>query len=241
MDWKETAFLKYVAVNKLMKEVESTKIAQLLLIEDKHIIDVYNALYPAPRIGESDVSQAQSTLSEVLARFDDYFTPKINVAMEAFKFNSIVQKEYQPFGEFETDLRRQIQHCDFKCGCGKSYQDRTLRDRIIIGVFDKTLQLKLLNSMDDLLDNVIEKCKIIEATIAIKVILQGEPANIMNIGHFSKFCKHSKDTRGTGNYDGFVENKLKSSVKGKSGGNKHLIIDGMMKVYYIIVKQVKMS
>lgn len=84
------------------------------------------------------------TLGDVIKAFDDYCLPRRNVAMEAFKFNMITQKEKQSFGNFETELRTQLQYCEFECtNCHTSYADRLLRDRIIVGVQDKKLATKV--------------------------------------------------------------------------------------------------
>ena len=113
----------------------------------------------------------QLTLELVLKKFDEYCLPRKNTTMETFKFNTIVQKDKQSFAEFETELRKQISYCEFNCKCGVSYEDRMLRDRIIIGVCDKNLQLKLLDGKNDPLKNVVEKCKTFEAATANKNIL----------------------------------------------------------------------
>lgn len=118
------------------------------------------------------------TLADVIKAFDDYCLPRRNVTMEAFKFNMIVQKEKQSFGNFETELRTQLQYCEFECtNCHTSYADRLLRDRIIVGVQDKKLQLKLLDGKDDPLGNVIETCKVFEAAAANKQLLDRKCGN----------------------------------------------------------------
>lgn len=115
--------------------------------------------------GDEEPNEQPRTLDIVLKAFDDYCVPRKNTAMESFKFNTIVQKEKQTFSEFETELRTQLQYCDFKCKCGSSYEGRMLRDRIIIGVHDKKLQLKLLDGKKDPLKKVIETCKIYKALL----------------------------------------------------------------------------
>lgn len=94
-----------------------------------------------------------------------------NIAMESFKFNTVFQKEKQSFADFETELRTQLRFCEFNCKCGVTYEHRMLRDRIIIGVHDKKLQLKLLDGKDDPLKKVIETCKVYEAANANKHLL----------------------------------------------------------------------
>lgn len=117
----------------------------------------------------------QRTLANVITAFDAYCLPRKNVAMEAFKFNMIVQKEKQTFADFETALRTQLAYCEFECSaCHASYADRMLRDRIIIGVQDKKLQLKLLDGKDEPLRNVVETCKIYEAAAENKQILDNK-------------------------------------------------------------------
>lgn len=117
----------------------------------------------------------QRTLDEVLQAFDRHCIPQKNVAMESYKFNGIMQKEKQSFAEFETELRTQLRRCEFSCTCGVSFGDRMLRDRIITGVFDKKLQLKLLDGRDEALTRVIEVCKTFEAANANKGILHNKP------------------------------------------------------------------
>ncbi|XP_055308635.1 uncharacterized protein LOC129572650 [Sitodiplosis mosellana] len=83
----------------------------------------------------------------------------------------MVQKERQPFSEFLTELRAQIERCEFNCTCGLSYESRMLRDRIITGVYDKKLQLKLLDGRDETLDRVVDICKTFESANVHKGIL----------------------------------------------------------------------
>lgn len=55
-----------------------------------------------------------------------------------------------------------------------------LRDQIIIVIFDKKLQLKLLDGRDDPLRNVIETCKVYEAAYANKEILDSRSPLTVN-------------------------------------------------------------
>lgn len=124
----------------------------------------------------------QRTLADVITAFDGYCLPRKNVAMEAFKFNMIVQKEKQSFADFETALRTQLAYCEYECAtCHSSYADRMLRDRIIIGVQDKKLQLKLLDGKDEPLRSVVETCKIFEAATENKQLLDNKAHHEMHV------------------------------------------------------------
>lgn len=57
-----------------------------------------------------------------------------------------------------------------------------LRDRVIIGIQDKTLQLKLLDSKEDQLKDVLEMCKTHEAASEHKKLLQRNDAHNVNSG-----------------------------------------------------------
>lgn len=196
--WKQS-FGIYLRANNKISESEENKIAIFLWLIGPRGVEIFNTLYPdkasadslfnvgvgVAANGDEDaafgdavenvVDELTLTLANVVASFDDYCLPRKNIAMEAFKFNTITQKERQAFTEFETELRTQIQFCEFKCQhCQTSYSDRMLRDRIIIGVQDKKLQLKLLDGRDDPLTKIVEICKVFEAASENKLILDGK-------------------------------------------------------------------
>lgn len=110
----------------------NTRIATFLWLIGRQGRDIYNTMFPndgtedgilgeeivvAPVGGENAepnqnaaVAVAnQPTLKDVLKAFDGYSIPKKNTTMGSFKFNNILQKEKQPFAEFGTELRKQIQ------------------------------------------------------------------------------------------------------------------------------------
>lgn len=189
--WKRT-FLMYMMATDKMEHTEPKKIATFLWLIGSRAMDIYNTLFPNdgttngilgnqipaveavenddPADEENDIDN-QRTLENILTAFDEYCIPRKNTTMESFKFNTIVQKEKQSFADFETGLRKQIQFCEYNCACGVSYEERMLKDRIIIGVYDKKLQLKLLDGKAQPLKNVIDTCKIFEAANANKVFL----------------------------------------------------------------------
>ncbi|XP_055913733.1 uncharacterized protein LOC129947257 [Eupeodes corollae] len=185
--WKRT-FLMFMMANGKMDEGEPTKIANFLWLIGPRAMEIYNTLFPndgtLPGIvgneqnpeevaeGEEAPPNIERTLNDVLQAFDNYCVPLKNVTMESFKYNTIVQREKQPFAEFETELRKQIQYCEFKCHCGASYEERMLRDRIIIGIADKKLQLKLLDGRNESLKTVVDTCKVFEAAYTNKKLLE---------------------------------------------------------------------
>lgn len=198
--WKRN-FMVYMIANGKIAEPETTKIATFIWLVGTQGANIYNTMFPndgshdsllgrvvieqvTPAIvgDNGEVIQQQATtqrvqqrsLDDVLRKFDEHCLPQKNVAMESYKFNMIVQKEKQSFNEFETELRTQLRRCEFSCACGASYEDRMLRDRIIIGVHNKKLQLKLLDGRDEPLTRVIETCKIYESANMNRGILDSK-------------------------------------------------------------------
>lgn len=88
----------------------------------------------AASAAEENRQNTSMQLKNVLEAFNGYCLPKKNLAMESFKFHTIVQKEKQIFAEFETELRTQLQYCEFECGtCKSSYADRQKTSIKIVG------------------------------------------------------------------------------------------------------------
>lgn len=191
--WKQQFYI-YMTATKKINEEEPNKIATFLWLIGEHGVEIYNTLFPNNRgastmFGEKKTENEKGRkLDDVISAFDSYCLPRKNLAVEAFKFNLIVQKENQPFAEFETNLRSQMAFCDYECtGCKLSYSDRMLRDRIIIGIKDNMLQLKLLDAKDEPLENVIEMCKTHEAASSHKQLLRNEDnSNLTKVNQYAE-------------------------------------------------------
>ncbi|KAJ6639343.1 hypothetical protein Bhyg_12087, partial [Pseudolycoriella hygida] len=65
--------------------------------------------------------------------------------------------------------------------CQATFDERMLRDRIIVGVYDKKLQLKLLDGRNESLADVIDKCKLFEIAHQHKNILDDKSSTVASI------------------------------------------------------------
>ena len=83
------------------------------------------------------------------------------------------------FQVYMMELRTQMQFCEFKCKCGILFEERMLKDRILFGISDQTLQLKLLTE-DKSAAEMIEACKAKEAALENKQLLEN-PSNRSDI------------------------------------------------------------
>ncbi|XP_036347348.1 uncharacterized protein LOC118756707 [Rhagoletis pomonella] len=211
LEWKnwKREFLVYMIAKDKNLQPESTKIATFLWLIGTKGANIYNTLFPndgshsllgtftAQRMIPATDTEAehgvteikQRSLEEVLQAFDNHCLPQKNVTMESYKFNNMSQKERQPFNEFLTELRVQLERCEYNCICGASYENRMLRDRIITGVCDRKLQLKLLDRRDENLERVVEMCKTFESVNANKDIL----ASKQSISAVASIASKEKD------------------------------------------------
>ncbi|XP_055523239.1 uncharacterized protein K02A2.6-like [Wyeomyia smithii] len=106
-----------------------------------------------------------------------------------------------------------------------------LRDKIIIGVQDKKLQLKLLDGKDEPLLKIVETCKIFEAAAENKQLLDRKVAqsdvvrhrryclaikvtcdSCGRLGHFKRFCRAARAVNDTNN----------QANRGKPGSSKQV-------------------
>jgi hypothetical protein len=94
---------------------------------------------------------------ELITLYDGYFEPKQNELISTFHFNNRVQEEDESFDSFYSEIRKLVKSCNFK-----ELEDRMLRDRIVMGVRDKKMQQKLLETSDLTLDRAVDRCRAAE-------------------------------------------------------------------------------
>lgn len=125
------------------------KCAMLLNLIGEEALDLFNTF----DLSEED----KKDYDKVMDAFEGYTSPKSNVVMERFKFNMRNQQHEEPFTNFLTDLKRLIKSCEFG-----DQQDSLLRDRIILGIADKSLQERMLREVDLSLEKIVKLCRATE-------------------------------------------------------------------------------
>lgn len=78
--------------------------------------------------------------AEVIKAFEEFCKPKQNEVYESFKFYNRNQEIGEPFDNFLLDVKKLVRNCGF------SEEERMLRDRIVLGTIDKSLQKRLLET-----------------------------------------------------------------------------------------------
>ncbi|XP_072390741.1 uncharacterized protein [Diabrotica undecimpunctata] len=152
--WKQK-FRIYLTASEKSASTEEVKIANLLNFIGDEGVDIYNTF----------TEDQQATLDKLIGAFDDYFLPKKIAPMETLKFHHLVQGNEQSIDQYLTDLKEQARLCEFKCTkatCGESYEDRMIRDQLIIGLTCNESQLRLLREQALTTEKILEYCKSIE-------------------------------------------------------------------------------
>ena len=87
---------------------------------------------------------ASKKYDELVKAMKDHLRPKPIVIAERFKFHRRNQNEAEMVAQYLAELRHLTEHCEFKA----DYLDEVLRDRLVCGLRNETIQRKLLTEAD---------------------------------------------------------------------------------------------
>ena len=87
----------------------------------------------------------------ILAKYDEHFVLKRNVIHERARFHQRNQKQGETVEFYVRILYELAEHCDFEAS-----RDQQIRDRIVIGILDKTVSQKLQLKSDLTLEAAIQ-------------------------------------------------------------------------------------
>lgn len=161
-DWKKR-FSRFRTATKLDKEDGPVQVSTLVYALGKEAENILSSFSYEDEEDESDYDV-------VLAKFDAYFIPRRNVIHERACFNQRVQRPGERAETFIRSLYELSEHCDFG-----TTREEHIRDRIVVGILDKTLsqRLQLIPSLT--LDKTVQEVRQSEEVKA-QVDQQGERA-----------------------------------------------------------------
>lgn len=157
MLWKQQ-FEFYAEATNLNEQPMRRQVAVFMTCIGLEALKIYNTF--------TLTAEQKNQLEYVKAAFEAKFIPKTNVRFERFILNKIVQKEYNDFEDFYLALQLQIKKCDY----GVLYNDDLLIDRIVFGINNDELRVKLFNIENLTLDKVVQMC--IDAEQCSKIFLE---------------------------------------------------------------------
>ena len=148
----------YFKATKTSKEDDDVQVARLLNLLGKDARKVYNTFGLA----------ATSKVKDIFTKFEEYCTPKKNIALNVFNFMTRKQKEGEKFHDFLTDLRTLIEPCEFK-----TEEDKLLKAMITLGIRDESTRQSLLRKDLDL-DKLITFCQTVETSHQANILIQSD-------------------------------------------------------------------
>ena len=180
--WKKE-FKFYLTATESDEKGDDVKTSRLLTTIGEKARDVY---YTFTFATEGD----DMKLDPVIAKFDEYFSPRKNLPYTRFKFFTYNQTNGQTIDEYVTELKSRSRHCEFG-----SLKESLIRDRIVAGIQDAKVRERLLRETDLSLDKAISICTASKATKKQLEEMATSPVvdNVDSINNFQR--RESRDSR----------------------------------------------
>ena len=120
--------------------------------------------------------------NKVLAHFEAYFGPRKNINYSRFKFFTHRQEPGQTFDDYLTEMRKLSSDCHlFKL------RKSSLRDMLIIGLNDQSLEERLMRESNLDLTKTIDTCRTIEVISSYAHAIQnGNPLAEFDVNEIRK-------------------------------------------------------
>ena len=179
-DWSTYAERLDQYIASLQLTDETIKMATFITV-------IGETVYSVLRNSFAPVKPKDKTLPDLMRCLNDHYCPKPLVISERFNFYQRAQKEQEPASVYLVELRKLAEHCEFG-----GFLDEALRDKFVMGLWQKGTQKKLLSEADLTLDR------------ALKVAVGDEMAEkgsekfhqCQNTMLTTKVCKVSRQTYG---------------------------------------------
>ena len=102
---------------------------------------------------DNDGYNEANDYAKVMELFDTHFVPKRNVIFERARFHSRTQEQGESVEQYIRHLYELAAHCDF------TEREEEIRDRLVIGIKDKDLSLKLQMTSDLTLKKAVDMAR----------------------------------------------------------------------------------
>ncbi|GFN86919.1 hypothetical protein PoB_001342500 [Plakobranchus ocellatus] len=145
--WQESIELYFDLAMKSSTEAEKCKAVLYIIGEEGR--KIHNTW----TLSEEERDKVQP----LLKKFKEYCTPRNNIILERYKFNSRVQKPDETVDQFVVDLRQMAKTCQFGV-----LEEDMVRDRIVVGMYSKTMKERLLRESDLTFKIALDLCRAAE-------------------------------------------------------------------------------
>ncbi len=145
-EWKQR-FMRYSSATKLNKEDGEVQVSTLVYALGKEAETVFSSFTFADNTDKKK-------LDKVMEKFTDHFVPRINVIHERAVFHQRTQHSGETVEAFIRALYALADTCNFG-----DKKDENIRDKIVVGLTDKTLSRELQMKATLTLDEAIQRAR----------------------------------------------------------------------------------
>jgi predicted aspartyl protease len=154
-------FDRYLEASGLSNKSEERQVSALIYAMGDEADEILHTF------GLSDANRKK--YKTVAEKFSSHFITKRNIVFERAKFNRRIQEPGEPVDTFITSLYTLVEHCDYG-----ALRDELIRDRIVVGIQDKSLSEKMQTTDDLTLTKAITMARQKECVKKQQVLLHSE-------------------------------------------------------------------
>ena len=177
----------YFTANDIKKEKHASVL--LSLIGPKGFTLASNILAPK--------ALSSVTFDEIVDALNGHYRPKKIIIYERFKFHSRVQNNHESVSDYIAALKKLARTCEFDDKLSEN-----LRDRLVIGLSNKTTQERLLTEKDLTFDKAVNFALSREAALRetgkSTAAHEAETGSVHSIGRSRVFSKNASGSKNTG-------------------------------------------
>jgi hypothetical protein len=143
----------YMRATEKDKKSKAVQVAVLLTLLGEEGMEIYRTFTYEDPAHKDDIAKVKE-------KFKEYYTPRINVTYERYKFLKRKQADGEPFETFLTSLMNLASSCNYD----GSEKNNIIRDQIVIGLNSDTVRRDLLYEEKLSLEKAIAICRNKEVT-----------------------------------------------------------------------------
>ncbi|CAH1233393.1 RTL1 [Branchiostoma lanceolatum] len=152
-DWNS-----YEIATETSKKTAVIRSATLKTVMGRDCLDILKNLDIPPDPDDADANPLEDP-AKIITALDKHFKPLRNTVYERYKFNKCDKAAGEKIEAYVARLRKLISTCDYG-----DLKDQMLRDRIVLGIRDSKVRMKLLKQRNLTLQAAIDDCKTSETT-----------------------------------------------------------------------------
>ena len=147
-NWKlfKQRYKTYLLLAQLEKQSDEYQTAMFTHCLSDEALKIYNGFH---------FENENPTVTQIMAKFDEFAVGQVNVTYERFMFNQRKQEERETFENFYSAIRNLSKTCDFCDNC----RDSMMRGKIVLGIRDCNTQTELLKVRDLNLTKCVDTCR----------------------------------------------------------------------------------